>query len=192
MSCEQAHRVERLRVDDRSTAGDALRDELRPHLRVCSSCRSAVLAVDPTLIFGALPDVEVSELELREMQQRVAGARRLLEGGSRHPLAAARTKLALPASRAAAALLLPVLVLGVWWTGSRARTAPVTAAAALAAPAPTAGSAAFHSQALEQRLAGLPLVDRAENDAPEVVYQVEGASFDLVLLVDAGLELGGP
>jgi hypothetical protein len=169
-----------------------LRDELRVHLRACAACRRAALAVDPTLVFGALPDVEVSELELREMQQRVAGARRLLEGSRQR--AATRSKLAWPAGRAAAALLLPVLVLGVWWTGSRARTVPADAAVALASAPDTSGSASatFHGQSLEQRLAGLPLVDRAEHSASEVVYQVEGASFDLVLLVDAGLELGGP
>lgn len=190
MSCDQAHRIDRLRLADDSTAGEALRDELRPHLRACAACRRAALAVDPTLVFGALPDVEVSELELREMQQRVAGARRLLEGSRQR--AANRSRLAWPAGRAAAALLLPVLVLGVWWTGSRARTAPADAAVALASTPSTTDSATFHGQTLEQRLAGLPLVDRAEDSASEVVYQVEGASFDLVLLVDAGLELGGP
>jgi hypothetical protein len=195
VSCERARGFDWNRLREQSDAAESLRDELRPHLRTCVECRRTALRVDPTLAFGSLPAVDVSAAELREMQQRVAGARRLLESGSRDS-AAPRPWFSRSGGRAAAAaLFLPALVLaglsGIW----SGMDGP-TETAGIGAPTPIAQAAASEEldtrDGIAQRLDGLPLVEPAEDGAPEIVYQVQGASFDLVLLVDEGLELGGP
>jgi hypothetical protein len=191
VSCERARGFDWNRLREQSDAAESLRDELRPHLRICVECRRTALKVDPTLAFGSLPAVEVSAAELREMQQRVAGARRLLESGSRDS-APPRPWFSRSGGRAAAALFLPALVLAGLWSGMDGP--PETAS--IGAPMQIAQAAASEEldtrDGIAHRLDGLPLVDPAEDSAPEIVYQVQGASFDLVLLVDEELELGGP
>jgi hypothetical protein len=173
------------RLVDGTAAAEALRDELRPHLRTCGPCREAALRADPSLLFAALPATRVAADELAEMQQRIAGARRLVD---RSPARAPSwTRGRRPAALRAAAMLLPALAVAGVWGGLRRGSEPVPAETLLAAAAPAA-----HALALEARLDGLPLVDRAEEGGQEIVYQLEGASFDLVLLVDSALELGGP
>jgi hypothetical protein len=195
VSCARTRTVDWATLALATPTAESLRDELRPHLRVCAPCRRAALAADPSLLFCALPEAEITPLDVREMQQRIAGARRLLDGEGSRGTAAMRPLWSRYGGRAAAALLLPALALTALWIGLAARTDRAVPASAVSAPAPArdAGGLAsvLHSRVIEQRLDGLPLVDDADS-APEVVYQVEGASFDLVLLVDAALELGGP
>jgi hypothetical protein len=185
MSCPFGERFEWRRLSDDTAESEPLRDELRPHLSGCAPCRERALRLDPTLVFATTPAVVVTAAELDEMRQRIAGARRLLDGErSAAPPRAARQL----AGRAAAVLLPALLAAGVWG-GLRGRVAapPVVAVAGVEASAP-----ALRDRLLAERLDGMPLVERPEDSAPEIVYQVEGETFDLVLLVDAGLELGGP
>jgi hypothetical protein len=130
------------------------------------------------------------------MQQRIAGARRLLASA---PPAPARGRLAPRVSAGrAAAVLVPALALAGLWGGSLVREPEHRSSLpALAEEPALVGETeetvpALLANHLAPHLEGMPLVDRAEDDAPEIVYQVEGATFDLVLLVHAGLDLGGP
>jgi hypothetical protein len=189
VSCHFGERVEWHRLGEESAAAEALRDEVRPHLRVCESCRDRAGLADPTMFFAAMPAVEISASELSEMQQRIAGARRLLASASPTP---ARRRLAPRVSAGrAAAILVPALALAGLWGGSLVRE-PEDPSSRPALVEETATASVQHANHLAQHLEGMPLVDRAEDDAPEIVYQVEGATFDLVLLVHAGLDLGGP
>lgn len=194
MSCPFAERVDWQHLGEESAAAEAFRDELRPHLRVCGSCRDRAVRADASMLFAAMPmpAVEVSASERSEMQQRIAGARRLLAGAPPAPL---RRRLVprMSAGRAAA-VLVPALALGGLWGGSLVREPedPSSRPAPAEAVEETATASALHASHLAQHLEGMPLVDRSEDDAPEIVYQVEGATFDLVLLVHAGLDLGGP
>ncbi|HUP24917.1 MAG TPA: hypothetical protein VNB06_18510 [Thermoanaerobaculia bacterium] len=189
MSCPFAERVDWQRLGEESAAAEAFRDELRPHLRVCGSCRDRAVLADASMFFAAMPAVEVSASERSEMQQRIAGARRLLAGAPPAPL---RRRLVprLSAGRVAA-VLVPALALAGLWGGSLVRE-PEDPSSRPALVEETATASALHASHLAQHLEGMPLVDRSEDDAPEIVYQVEGATFDLVLLVHAGLDLGGP
>jgi hypothetical protein len=162
------------------------------------------MLADPTMFFAAMPAVEVSASELSEMQQRIAGARRLLASA---PPAAARGRLAPRVSAGrAAAVLVPALALAGLWGGSMVWEPEDRSSQPALAEEPdlveepglveeteeAATAPALLANHLAPHLEGMPLVDRAEDDAPEIVYQVEGATFDLVLLVHAGLDLGGP
>lgn len=185
MSCAFGERFEWRRLGEQSVASESLRDELRPHLQGCAPCRERALRLDPTWVFATVPAVSVTASEVDEMRQRIAGARRLLDGDR----SAARPRAARQLAVRAAAVLLPSLLAAGLWGGLRGRDAatPALALAAVDASAPS-----LHDRLLAERLDGMPLVERPEDSAPEIVYQVEGESFDLVLLVDAGLELGGP
>ncbi|HVS63004.1 MAG TPA: hypothetical protein VMT85_05795 [Thermoanaerobaculia bacterium] len=159
-------------------AGD-VRAEVRRHLEECEECRRAAVAYDPSLLFTVFsPSVEVSAATLERMRERVAGARamRQVEPGLRR-------RWVRLGSRAAAAVLLPLAGLGLVVAAAQRLERPATSAereVAIERETPS-----HLDPLLAEALARLPLIEGA---AP-VTVQEEGIGYDLVMVVDAGLEL---
>jgi hypothetical protein len=139
------------------------------------------VAFDPTLLFAAAPSLPVSADLVRQMRERVAGARALLEAEA--PPARA-DRWSRWGGRVAAAMMLPMVGLGLLATGSgsvsEGSTEPIRSSRNTAAPAgPTA-----IDPLVAEALARLPLI---EGSAP-VRFQEEGVGYDLVV-VDTGPSL---
>jgi hypothetical protein len=172
-----------LRDDDASSEAA---ETARRHLGECRECRQAALAFDPTLLFSlSSPPTPVaramsSEAMIERMRERVAGARAMQQA----PPAAARQRRLRGVSRVAAAVLLPLAGLGLVAAGlDRLQDASLIGPGDQVAIRPTA--AAPVDPLLAEALARLPLI---EGSAP-VTVQEEGIGYDLVMVVDAGLEL---
>lgn len=159
----------------------------RRHLAECQRCRRDALAFDPTLMFSiaaARPETALAELASRadtveRMRERVAGARAMRQ----RSVPRWRERWSGQASRLAAAVLLPILGAGVIAIGTdRTPESPPRSFEAAATQPPSQSAV---DPLLADALARLPLIEGA---AP-VTMQEEGIGYDLVMVVDAGLEL---
>jgi len=163
----------------RGEAPDDVRAGVRRHLEECEECRRAAVAADPSLLFTIFPpSVEVSAATLERMRERVAGARAMRQAAPRR-----RRRWARLGSRAAAAVFLPLAGLGLVVTGAERLQRSATSAERAVAIEREAPSRL--DPLLAEALARLPLIEGA---AP-VTVQEEGIGYDLVMVVDAGLEL---
>jgi hypothetical protein len=168
----------------------------RRHLAECAQCRRQALACDPTLLFAVAPPVvEASDELVRQMRERVAGARALRRvGRSAEPsverVADGASRRVRPAARWAAAVLLPLAGLGLVQVGAdpSARPAgrgadpsarPADRGAEILTPEPD--PSAVVDPLVAEALARLPLI---EGPSP-VRFQEEGIGYDLVV-VDTG------
>ena len=147
--------------------------EATEHLRHCRRCAAAAQERDPLLLFQRLPQLEVGERDILAMQQRVAGARRLLAASER-PARAQRTR---PGFLAAAL----VLALGLTWIASDLDREPPVEPPLVAAVAAVAADPEGLEEARRQvskHLAMLPLVE----GVARVSQQVQGPTADWVEL----------
>lgn len=160
------------------------RARARRHVEGCEECRRAALAADPIAVFTVFPptaaiaDGQTSQVMIERMRERVAGARalRLADAQMRR-----RRRLRL-GSRAAAAIFLPLAALGLVVAADRRAESPTPPRPAVAGEREPASRL---DPLLAEALARLPLIEGA---AP-VTVQEEGIGYDLVMVVDAGLEL---
>jgi len=142
----------------------------RIHLSACSACRRRALALDPSLVFLALPAPEPGEGEIAAMQGAVAAlvrARRLESAGERaRPARPARLRRAALAAAALAALVVEA--------GPRRPAPPPVGLLAAEGLAPGASSA--------------PVVEQIERPDARV-YQLPAEGLSVVMIVDASLDV---
>lgn len=198
MSC-RAQGIDWDRIGDSSTAAESERRLVIEHIRACPECRVRAVKLDPTLVFATLTGPATGADEVAAMRARVAAARKQVDEGRSGSTVwqRARKLPRLGAQRPAAALvagiafLAVVTSIGVDRPTSSSPPALVESAqvASASRDEPSARTVSERIDAVvRQHLARQPLVEGAQ----DVRLSVEGDDFDVVLLVDAELELGGP
>jgi hypothetical protein len=148
----------------------------RRHLGVCAECRRAALALEPTLLFAALPAPAVGPDEIASMQEAVAALVRAGRidgevGRGRRALGGRLRGVAAAAAVAALALVAD--------PGAR----PVD-------PQPGGELAAAVDFAGEDPFAPVYPAVLEELDRPEArVYQIPAEGYSVVMIVDASLDV---
>ncbi len=114
MKSDCRYRVER---QDRGLSADVLasldfdrQQEWVEHIRACSSCRRAVVAGDPILVFSLLEPDPLDEVQVAEMQAAVRTLRRsrVIEAGDKSRPSGERKTTMVAASLLCALALLPL------------------------------------------------------------------------------------
>jgi hypothetical protein len=187
-------------VAGRDTAGErgeaAWRQAL-VHLDACPGCRRSALAAEPTLLFRALPRVEVAGSEAAAMRDAVASMRRARRVAPESPLARAAARVSarrLPASplgrrgRGLAAAALLAAASGGLWAALPAADPPPAAA--------TAAPGEAESPALRRALPANAAPSLAEPDFMDLslprsadVYRVGNGGLQVVMVVDERLDV---
>jgi hypothetical protein len=172
----------------RDAAAEAAWDEALVHLDGCGACRRGALAADPTLLFRALPRVEVAASEAAAMRQAVASmrrARRVAAPPRRLARAAARVSLLGRRARGLAAAALLAAASGGLWAALPRGEAPIDPAAAVGVTAPGAA----HPWPAATPAADEPVfMDLARPGAADV-YRVGSGAVQVVMVVDETLDV---
>ena len=181
-ACERT--AERLPAFVADTLPEADRRDLRGHLRTCPACRVRAVEVDPTLLFSALPEEEVSSRDVARVLDGVRAGIAWRERERKMPRRRARAARFV----SAAAVVATTLLLPAGLRLTRDEPASAGSAAVASRPAPGAPRPEPVSRELA-KLAAPDEKDQSSNGATIYDWTPGSGQPRVVWIVDRSLDI---